>query len=79
MNAAPKRALRLTLVLDADTDQDMANALRNLAHKVERDEVSVGIWGGPSDGAIYELLRDSAMTHDAYHAAVRAYLQSKRP
>lgn len=74
----PVRAYRLTMALEADTRTDMAWALRNLAHRIEAEEVTVGVWGSPSDGAIYELLADPSMTHDSYHAALRAYLADKR-
>lgn len=74
----PVGAFRLTLLLDADSRADMANALRNMADRVDRDEVTNGVWGGPSDGAIYELLTDPTMTHDAYHAALRAYLDQRK-
>lgn len=77
-NAAPVRAYRLTMALEADTRMDMAWALRNLAHRIEAEQVTVGCWGSPTDGAIYELLSDPAMTHDIYHAALRAYLDTKR-
>lgn len=73
----PARALRLTIAIEADTSADMALALRNLACRVERDQVTTGMWGSPSDGAIYELLTDPTMTHDAYHAALRQYLDSR--
>lgn len=73
----PVRAFRLTLMLDADTRTDMADALRNMADRVDRDQVTNGVWGGPSDGAIYELLTDPTMTHDAYHAALRSYLDQR--
>jgi len=76
MSAAPHRAFRLTLALEADTDTDMAWALRNLADRIERGEVTRGVWGSPSDGAIYELLTDPSMTHDIYHAELRRYLDS---
>ena len=75
---APHRAYRLTLALGADTARDTATALRNLADRIERDQVTKGVWGSPSDGAIYELLTDPGMTHDAYHAALRQYLDCKR-
>lgn len=78
MSKPPVRAYRLTLALEADTRTDMAWALRNLADRVEREEVTVGVWGSPSDGAIYELLADPSVTHDSYHAALRAYLDDKR-
>ncbi len=78
MKSAPNRALRLSLALEADTREDMAWALRNLAHRIECDQVTTGVWGGPSDGAIYELLIDTSQSHDSYHAALRAYLDGKR-
>lgn len=74
----PVRAYRLTLALEADTDGDMATALRNLASRIEREQVSTGVWGSPSDGAIYELLINPSMTHDAYHAELRRYLDNRR-
>ena len=78
MSTIPVRAVRLTLALEADSVHDLASALVNLAHRVERGEVTVGCWGSPSDGAIYELLIDPTITHESYHAALRAYLESKR-
>lgn len=73
----PVRAFRLSLALEADTRTDMAWALRNLADRVEREEVTNGVWGSPSDGAIYELLIDPNMTHDAYHQSLRDYLDAR--
>ena len=78
MSTPPVRALRLTLALEADTRQDMADAMRNMAYRIEREEVTTGTWGSPSDGAIYELLADPSVTHDSYHTALRAYLDDKR-
>ena len=77
-SALPVRALRLTLALEADTPRDMAHALIALASRIERDEVTTGCWGSPSDGAIYELLTDPTMTHDAYHKALREYLDGRK-
>lgn len=74
---APHRAVRLTIAIEADTPHDMATALVNLARRIERNEVTTGVWGSPSDGAIYELLTDPEMTHDAYHRALRNYLDSR--
>lgn len=73
----PVRAFRLSLALEADTRNDLAWALRNLADRIDRDQVTNGVWGAPSDGAIYELLIDPAMSHDLYHAALRAYLDAR--
>lgn len=70
----PTRAVRLTLKLDADDMQELAWALRNIADRAERGEMTTGCTGGPSSGYIYELLQDPTITHDSYHAALRAYL-----
>lgn len=76
MSDAPVRAFRLSLALEADTRDDLGWALRNLADRIDREQVTTGVWGSPSDGAIYELLIDPAMSHDAYHAALREYLDA---
>jgi hypothetical protein len=68
------RAVRLTLKLDADDLQEMAWALRNMADRAERGEMTTGCTGAPSSGYIYELLQDPTITHDSYHSALRAYL-----
>jgi len=73
--SAPKRAYRLTLELGADTARDMAWALRNLGHRIEREQVGgAGTWGSPTDGANYELLTDQAMTHERFFEDLNAYL-----
>lgn len=77
MSKPPVRAFRLTLALEADTRQDMADAMRNMANRIDREQVTVGVWGSPSDGAIYELLTDPSVTHDSYHAALREYLKQQ--
>lgn len=74
---APQRAYRLTLKLDADTRDDLTRALCNLAARIEREQVTRGVWGGPTDGAIYELLIDPAITHQTYFVQVRQYLSEK--
>ena len=70
----PMRALRLTLKLEADNRPELALALRNMADQIEREELTVGISGGPYSGAIYELLHDPAQTHEQYFRDVQAYL-----
>ena len=70
----PMRAVRLTLKLDADDMPELSHTLRAIADHAERGELTDGVSGGPCSGYIYELLQDPTMTHDAYHAALRAYL-----
>lgn len=76
--APPVRAFRLTLRLDADTREDMANALMQMASQLDRDQLSVGVSGGPSSGAIYELLHNPNQTHENYFNEVRQYLAERR-
>lgn len=77
-HAKPIRAYRLTLELGADTAHDMATALISLADRIEREQVTTGMWGGPTDGGIYELLIDPNQTHEQYFKDVRAYLKDKQ-
>lgn len=74
----PVRAVRLTLLLDADDMHELSYALRTIADHAERGELTIGVSGGPCSGYIYELLQDPTMTHDAYHAALRAYLDQRK-
>ncbi len=67
----PMRALRLTLKLEADNRPELAWAMRNMADQIEREELTVGVSGGPYSGAIYELLHDPAQTHEQYFRAQR--------
>jgi hypothetical protein len=75
---APVRAFRLTLKLDADTREGMADALRDLADQVDRNELTVGCYGSPRHGGIYELLTDPTMTHERYFSELHAYLDAQR-
>ena len=75
---APMRAVRLTLKVDADDMRELSYALRTIADHAERGELTIGVSGGPCSGYIYELLQDPTMTHDAYHAELRAYLDALR-
>lgn len=74
---APRRAVRLTLVMDADTRHDLASLLFNMAEQIERGEITTGLSGGDSSGSIYELTENLAITHDVYFQQVRDYLHNK--
>ena len=74
----PMRALRLTLKLEADNRAELAWALHNMADQIEREQLTVGVSGGPYSGAIYELLHDPAQTHEQYFRDVQAYLADKK-
>ena len=74
----PMRALRLILKLEADNRAELAWALHNMAEQIEREQLTVGVSGGPYSGAIYELLHDPAQTHEQYFRDVQAYLADKK-
>jgi hypothetical protein len=76
--AAPMRAFRLTLKLEADDRRGMASALINMAHQIEREELTIGVSGGVQSGAIYELLTDTSQTHQNYFKQVQEYLRQKK-
>lgn len=79
LEAAPCRAVRLTLQLDADTMMDLATALEQIAMRVERGEMTTGCSGGYTSGYSYELLQDPEQTHDGYFAKLRNHLRTKAP
>lgn len=76
---APHRAVRLTLAIEADTLDELAMTLENIAAQAERNELTTGTSGGCGSGYNYELLQDPEQTHDSYFAQLRAYLASKTP
>jgi hypothetical protein len=73
-----KRACRFVLDLEADTRQDIVNALISMAHQIERDEMTQGVSGGYSSGYIYELSESDRPTHTEWAEKLRAYLDDKK-
>ena len=71
---APVRACRFVLDLQADTRQDLADDLYNLARRIERGELTKGLSGGYSSGYIYELTENEGPSHDEWYAQLTAYL-----
>ena len=78
MADAPKRACRFVLDLEADTRDDLATALYNIASQLERGELTKGVSGGYSSGFIYELVENDGPTHDEWARNLRAYLDAKK-
>jgi hypothetical protein len=77
-NKGPQRACRLLLNLQADSREELAGALYNMASRIERGEMSKGVSGGPSSGYIYELVEGEHPTHDDYFQQLTAYLDNKQ-
>lgn len=76
MADAPKRACRFVLDLQADTRQDLADALYNMASQIECGEMTQGVSGGYSSGHIYELSENDRPTHTEWAQQLRDYLDS---
>lgn len=74
----PTRAFKLTLSLQADTREDLINALIDLARNIERHSVSTGVTGGCSSGVIYELLINPEQTHEKYFEELNRYLEANK-
>ncbi len=70
----PRRAFRLTLMIEADTLGDLGDQLYEVGSQAIRGELSTGVFGSPHAGGAYELLTNPGQTHDAYHAQLRAHL-----
>ena len=78
MDKPPRRAIRFTAAIEADSISALADALFALSTAAERNELTVGASGGYSAGYTYELLQDPTQTHDAYFADLRCYLEKHK-
>lgn len=73
----PRRAYKLTLEIDADDKDSLMCELENFARRVDRDEVTDGVWGGYITGGIYVLTVDQSIGHDSYVKTLNEYLDAK--
>ncbi len=78
MTETPRRACRFVLDLEADTRDDLATALFNLASRMERGELTQGVSGGYSSGYVYELSESDRPTHTEWAQNLRTYLDGKK-
>ncbi len=79
LGVAPVRAVRLTLMLEADSLRECCAALEQIAWAAERGELTTGSSGGYGSGYTYELLQNPAQTHERYFAELRKHLAEKTP
>ena len=77
--AVPVRAVRLTLMLEADSLRECCAALEQIAWAAERGELTTGSSGGYGSGYTYELLQNPEQTHERYFAELRRHLAEKTP
>lgn len=73
-----ERAHTLICSIGADTLEDLCGELREMARKLERGEVSVGVMGGPTVGSTYSYRVRPEQTHDAYFKQIDEWLARSR-
>ncbi|HEF4732689.1 hypothetical protein KDW57_23115 [Burkholderia multivorans] len=79
MSEVPKRAVQFEAAIQADTPQDLANALTNMAALIaagEMPERSIG--GGVFSSHHCTLVIADHPTHDEYVSQLQCYLRSVR-
>lgn len=75
---APERACRLQLDIQADTRDEMVQAIEYIATAIDRGEMSTGCSGGVHSGWTYEYVERAGPTYEEYHEQLKAYLAAKR-
>lgn len=78
MSDIPRRAVMLTIKLEADTRQAMASALFDIGDQISRGELSTGVCGGYDSSYIYEYVEGNTPTHSEYAEQLRTYLREKK-
>lgn len=73
-----QRAHTLICAIGADTLRDLCGELREMARKLERGEMTVGVLGGPSVGATYSYRVRPEQTHDKYFQDIEEWLARER-
>ena len=74
----PQRAHTLITKIGADTAEDLAWELREMARKIERGEMTVGMMGGSSVGSTYSYRVLPDQTHDKYFQEIDEWLARER-
>jgi hypothetical protein len=74
----PKRACILTIMLEADSKDDMLRALDATYQALARDELTHGVWGGSHHSAVYDYVQREHPTHDEYVLHLKEWLAKER-
>ena len=77
MTDKPERRHKLIAVVEADTVQDLADRLENMARDIARGELTQGVSGGGTSGAIYSYKVNPEQTHDAYFKQIEEHLRER--
>jgi hypothetical protein len=78
MTSPPKRAVILTAKIEADSRDEMVDALEDMARRLAMGEITNGCSGGPTRSSIYEYIEGEVPTHDEYFRQLHAYLAERR-
>lgn len=70
------RAHSIVMSAGADTSQGLAWLLRQMADQIEMGRLSIGVWGGPSDGVTYSYRISPDQTHDEYFRQIAETLRA---
>lgn len=71
----PRRRFSGSILIGADTREELARALRSLAGDIERGCGLQAACGGYASGWTLQLVEDPDMDHDRYVAALDRYLE----
>ena len=74
----PERAHKLITVIQADSAEELAAYLRQMAYEVQSGQLTTGCSGGYGIGSIYSYKVRPEQTHDQYFADLEAYLAETR-
>ncbi|WP_175777475.1 hypothetical protein [Burkholderia anthina] len=79
MSEAPKRAVQFEAIIQADTPEDLSNALTNMAALIAAGEMPVrSIGGGVYTSHHCTLVVSDHPTHEEYVARLQTYLKAVR-
>lgn len=76
--STPNRAHEFICKIGADDKDGLVRELHDLAERIARDELSVGVKGGSDVGSIYSYRHDPTMTHDRYFEEIGRILDAEK-
>lgn len=78
MSDGPHRAHELICKIGADSKDGLIAEIENFARRIAMNDITNGVMGGYSSGAIYSYRHDPDMTHDRYFQELNAKLEADR-
>lgn len=75
---AIERAHTVIISAQGDSAEELADMLHSLAHDLERGQMTVGVIGGSSAGAMYSYRINPEQTHDRYFQQIGEQLKAEK-